>query len=83
MESGGLNRSLGHYPATFKAVSDNDVALVFVVVQGAVVDHMISSCPVERKVVGSCHDPRHKVANRFVLTDNLVVCIAVHVPDLH
>lgn len=82
VEAGRLQRPLGDHAARLEAVPHDDVALHLVVVQRAVVHHVVGSGPLERQVVGSRLDARHEVGNGFVLFDDFVVGVAVHVPDL-
>lgn len=62
---------------------DNDVALEFVEVDGAVVDHLTSSWPRVGQPVGREVVWRHKVLHRPVLPHKAVVVVTIHVPDLH
>lgn len=82
MEPCRLQSSLCDHAARLEAVPHDDVALHLVVVQRAVVHHVVGSGPFERQVVGSRLDPRHKIGNGFKLFYYLVVGVAVHVPDL-
>lgn len=82
MEPRGLQGPLGDHAARLKAVPHDDVALHLVVVQRAVVHHMVGSGPFERQVVGSQLNSCHKIIYGFKLFHYLVVGVAVHVPDL-
>lgn len=82
METRRLQGPLRYHTARLKAVPNDDVALHLIVVQRAVVHHVVGSGPFERQIVSSGFNSRHKVSYGFVLFDYLVVGIAVHVPNL-
>lgn len=62
---------------------DDDVALVFVEVDGAIVDHLARARPRVGQAVGGEVVGVHEVRHGFVLADEAVVVVAVHVPNLH
>lgn len=83
VEAGELQRSLGMHGACLKAVLDDYVALVLVVVKRPVVDDMVGSLPFKREAVGPRNHSCHKVFCRLELTYNFAVGVAVHIPNLH
>ena len=82
VEARRLQGALGDHATRLEAVAHHDVALHLVVVQRAVVHHVVGPRPFEREVVCSRLDSRHKVVHGLKLFDDLVVGVAVHVPDL-
>lgn len=61
---------------------DDDVALEFVEVDGAIVDYLTCSWPRVGEPVGREVVWRHEVMHRLVLPHEAVVMVAIHVPDL-
>lgn len=51
VKAGILKATLCKHPPSVKAVFNDDVALIFVEIEGAVVDNVVGSCPFEWKVV--------------------------------
>lgn len=51
MKASVLKATLCENPPSVKAVFDDDVALILVEIEGAIVDDMVGSCPFEWKVV--------------------------------
>lgn len=51
VEASVLQAALRQHPPRVKAVLDDDVALVLVEIEGAIVDNVVGSCPFEWKVV--------------------------------
>ena len=77
-----LQGALCGHAAGLKAVAHHDVALDLVVVQRAVVHHVVGARPLEGQSVRPRLHARHKVVHGLELLDEAVVGVAVHVPHL-
>lgn len=66
----------------FQVKPDNYVALVFIEIDRAIVDHLTSARPWVRETVRGKIVGIHEICHGFIFTDEAVVVVAVHVPDL-
>lgn len=66
----------------FQVKPDNYVALVFIEIDRAIVDHLTGARPWMRETVGGKIVSIHEICHGFIFADKAVVVVAVHVPDL-
>lgn len=80
--SGPTQAALHQNTSRTEVVFDDDVALVLVVVQGAVVDHMASACPRVRQQVLHKVLALHEIIHCAVFQDTSTLEVTIHGPHL-